>query len=81
MLIRTRVILITLGFGISIILGAAVELQLREDTAREQYVQSVVGDAMGTRVYSLAPNARGGTRFSMSEKIGGPLFPAPRGFL
>ena len=44
MLIRTRVILITLGFGISIILGAAVELQLREDTAREQYVQSVVGD-------------------------------------
>jgi len=33
------------------------------------------GDAMGTRVYSLGPNPQGGTRFSMSEKIGGPLFP------
>lgn len=44
MLIRTRVILITLGFGLAIILGAAVELRLREDTAREQYVQSVIGD-------------------------------------
>lgn len=33
------------------------------------------GDAMGTRVYSLAPSLQGGTRFSMSEKIGGPLFP------
>jgi len=30
---------------------------------------------MGTRVYSLASNQQGGTRFSMSEMIGGPLFP------
>ena len=33
------------------------------------------GDAMGTRVYTLAPNSSGGTRFTMSEKIGGPIFP------
>ena len=33
------------------------------------------GDAMGTRVFRLSPSARGGTRFSMSEVIGGPLFP------
>lgn len=33
------------------------------------------GDAMGTRVYSLTPNSQGGTRFTMSEKIGGPFFP------
>ncbi len=33
------------------------------------------GDALGTRVYSLAPNATGGTRFTMTEKIGGPIFP------
>ena len=34
----------------------------------------VWGDAMGTRVYTLE-KIRGGTRFSMTEKIGGPLFP------
>jgi len=33
------------------------------------------GDAMGTRIYTLAPNLRSGTRFTMSEKIGGPIFP------
>lgn len=33
------------------------------------------GDAMGTRVYALRPNLEGGTRFSMTEKIGGPIFP------
>ena len=33
------------------------------------------GDAMGTRVYTLTPSSNGGTRFSMSERIGGPLFP------
>lgn len=32
------------------------------------------GDAMGTRVYTLE-NVSGGTLFSMTEKIGGPLFP------
>ena len=34
----------------------------------------VWGDAMGTRVYTLE-KVSGGTRFSMREKIGGPLFP------
>jgi uncharacterized protein YndB with AHSA1/START domain len=33
------------------------------------------GDAMGTRVYSLTSNSQGGTRFTMSEKVGGPFFP------
>ena len=33
------------------------------------------GDAMGTRVYTLSPNSDNGTRFTMSEKIGGPVFP------
>ena len=32
------------------------------------------GDAMGTRTYSLTPNASG-TRFTMTEIIGGPIFP------
>lgn len=32
------------------------------------------GDAMGTRVYTLE-HVSGGTLFSMTEKIGGPLFP------
>nr|WP_315486147.1 SRPBCC domain-containing protein [uncultured Undibacterium sp.] len=33
------------------------------------------GDAMGTRIYSLTPNPQGEIQFTMSEKIGGPLFP------
>ena len=35
----------------------------------------VWGDAMGSRVYSLSPGSAGSTHFSMTEKIGGPLFP------
>jgi uncharacterized protein YndB with AHSA1/START domain len=34
----------------------------------------VWGDAMGRRTFELLPNARGVT-FSMTERIGGPLFP------
>jgi uncharacterized protein YndB with AHSA1/START domain len=34
----------------------------------------VWGDAMGSRVYTLA-RGDGGTLFTMTEKIGGPLFP------
>ena len=30
---------------------------------------------MGTRIYTLTPNSENGTRFTMSEKIGGPIFP------
>lgn len=33
------------------------------------------GDAMGTRIFTLSPNSNGVTRFSMSETIGGPIFP------
>ncbi len=33
------------------------------------------GDAMGTRVFTLTPMANRETRFSMSETIGGPIFP------
>ncbi len=33
------------------------------------------GDAMGTRTFTLTPIAAGGTRFQMSEIIGGPIFP------
>jgi uncharacterized protein YndB with AHSA1/START domain len=33
------------------------------------------GDAMGSRVYTLTRGNGGSTHFSMTEKIGGPLFP------
>ena len=33
------------------------------------------GDAMGERSYSLAANDSGTVRFTMREKIGGPVFP------
>ena len=35
----------------------------------------VWGDAMGKRIYTLNKNANGSIVFSMTEKIGGPLFP------
>jgi uncharacterized protein YndB with AHSA1/START domain len=35
----------------------------------------VWGDAMGSRVYTLTRGDAGTTYFSMTEKIGGPLFP------
>jgi len=35
----------------------------------------VWGDAMGKREYKLMPVSGGQTSFSMTEKIGGPLFP------
>ena len=40
----------------------------------------VWGDAMGSRVYSLE-KAGNGTQFSMTEKIGGPLFPLFAGMI
>ena len=33
------------------------------------------GDAQGTRIYSINDNGNGKLQFSMSEKIGGPIFP------
>lgn len=35
----------------------------------------VWGDAMGKRRYTLVPNANGTLTFTMTEKIGGPIFP------
>ena len=35
----------------------------------------VWGDALGSRVYTLDKGSGGSTHFSMTEKIGGPLFP------
>ena len=35
----------------------------------------VWGDALGTRIFTLNPKSIGETRFSMSETIGGPIFP------
>jgi uncharacterized protein YndB with AHSA1/START domain len=39
------------------------------------------GDAMGTRTSALSPNAEAGTRFNMTEKIGGPIFPLFAGMI
>lgn len=38
-------------------------------------VRLVWGDAMGKRTFALSPAGPGRTRFEMSERIGGPLFP------
>ena len=35
----------------------------------------VWGDAMGKRTYTLTPNGKSAVIFSMTEKIGGPIFP------
>ncbi len=39
------------------------------------------GDAMGTRLFTLSPLPNGDTRFSMSETIGGPIFPLFAGMI
>lgn len=39
------------------------------------------GDAMGTRTFTLTALAGGGTQFSMTEIIGGPLFPLFAGMI
>lgn len=48
------------------------KLQVKEMLAESSLVW---GDAMGSRVYTLKPGDKNMTRFSMSEKIGGPFFP------
>ena len=42
--------------------------------AFEPYTKMVSGDAMGSRTF-LLEKVSGGTQFTMTEKIGGPLFP------
>lgn len=44
MLLRTRVLLITLAFGLAILAGVAVERQLREELIREQLARAVITD-------------------------------------
>ena len=41
----------------------------------------VWGDAQGSRVYTIDKGAGNGVRFTMTEKIGGPLFPLFAGFI
>jgi len=48
------------------------KLKVREFVPEERLVW---GDAMGSRVYTLTRGNGNSTHFSMSEKIGGPLFP------
>lgn len=64
--------------------GETLELKSTLDAKRtfklkvKEFVQEkrlVWGDAMGNRVYTLANNSGDSTLFSMTEKIGGPLFP------
>ena len=64
--------------------GGAIELKSILDEKRtfklkvKEFVPQkrlVWGDAMGSRVYMLERDKGGNTLFSMSEKIGGPIFP------
>ena len=64
--------------------GGSVELKSILDDKRtfqlkvKEFVPEkrlVWGDAMGSRVYTLTRGNGGSTHFSMTEKIGGPLFP------
>jgi len=48
------------------------KLKVKEFTPEKRFVW---GDNMGSRIYTLERRAGGGTLFTMSEKIGGPLFP------
>jgi uncharacterized protein YndB with AHSA1/START domain len=69
--------------------GGVIELKSRLDEKRtfklkvKEFVPEkrlVWGDPMGSRVYSLEKSA-GVTLFTMSEKIGGPLFPLFAGMI
>ena len=64
--------------------GGSIELKSTLDEKRtfklkiKEFVPEnrlVWGDAMGSRVYTVDKGDGNMTRFSMSEKIGGPLFP------
>jgi uncharacterized protein YndB with AHSA1/START domain len=64
--------------------GGAIELKSTLDEKRtfklrvQEFVPEqrlVWGDAQGSRVYTIDPLPGGGVRFTMTERIGGPLFP------
>jgi len=64
--------------GEKIILTAALDPKRRFKLRVKEFIPEkklAWGDAMGTRIYSIHQNADGTTRFSMTEKIGGPFFP------
>ena len=54
------------------------KLKVKEFEADKKLVW---GDAMGNRVYTLTQNDQGHTVFSMTEKIGGLMFPLFAGFI
>ena len=67
-----------------IALNEKINLKSTLDTSRtfklaikefETNKRLVWGDAMGKRIFTLTPNANGEITFTMSEKIGGPMFP------
>jgi hypothetical protein len=64
--------------------GGSIKLTSKLDPKRiftlkikdfQEQTRLVWGDALGNRVYTLESNGAGGTRFAMTETIGGPLFP------
>jgi uncharacterized protein YndB with AHSA1/START domain len=64
--------------------GGSIKLKSKLDPKRtftlkikefQEPTRLVWGDAMGTRVYTLEGKGASGTRFTMTETIGGPLFP------
>jgi len=64
--------------------GGTIELKSTLDEKRtfklkvKEFVPEkrlVWGDSQGSRVYTLVKGAGGSVRFTMSEKIGGPIFP------
>ena len=69
--------------------GATIELKSTLDSKRtfklkvKEFAPEkrlVWGDAMGSRIYSIERSGSG-TQFSMSERIGGPLFPLFAGMI
>lgn len=53
-------------------------LQIKEFEPEQRLVW---GDGMGNRVYTLKKDGEDAVRFSMAEKIGGPLFPLFAGYI
>lgn len=68
----------------TIVKGDKIKLKAKLDPDREFRLtvkefeverRLVWGDAMGTRIFTIQPLGNQLTRFSMTEKIGGPFFP------
>ena len=64
--------------------GGSIKLKSKLDASRtftlkikdfQEQTRLVWGDAMGNRVYTLEDQGASGTRFTMTETIGGPIFP------